>query len=672
MNCKIKEKIVDGKKVKGVINDSLKGIVPFEFKDIVEFQYNEYYSYFICIKEDGASGLYDSQGECLLDYSLGYKNLRIPKCALRNPLVLIADKDDKVGILKPKSNQEPEILYHYGECDEIKELENGNVQLIKHTENGDKLGYWYHEDIREFIPPVYSRVFYDTIKCPRLGLYRYRDVDGKTRTDIYQKSERIEDERLTFNVEVMEYSKLIDNMELFGVKQKVKNGRNYEFQDLISCEYNSISYNESRQMFFITKNVNGKSKCGLKGVTFDWKLSLKCCYPNLKVAVDIPCIYDSLKFIDDNYILTKNDDKYGLIYFSFSKTIGDYDSFNRYRHLNAKNYEVVPCNYDNIEKLGDVFIGSKNQEKEIITGLVSKDNKSVIVSGNYKMIKLLSNKLFLCELENGKQEVVYLKKDNLRCEISKISCDDAKLIQNYYGSLLVISNDKVNNVYCFDYDKNLMMIEENVSLINYDETPMCKITKNNGHVRFVGYNGKTFFSSEEIGLNPSDISVEYLEFINKFKVRSNNKIRIYSDFTSSKENVYDGREFSSFNVINKKLVFYREIIDDAVVSKICKVNPYDNYKETELMVGNFQVVSVVLDGKRIIISNILENGSYKFGVIETREGNACIDFIYDSIEYDKSNQVFICTLNDEVVILDNDGFVCENQDVAKHILKNFI
>lgn len=52
MELRIKQKMINGKKLMGIINENLKEIVPFEFQNIIEVGANSI-KYFICEKEDG-------------------------------------------------------------------------------------------------------------------------------------------------------------------------------------------------------------------------------------------------------------------------------------------------------------------------------------------------------------------------------------------------------------------------------------------------------------------------------------------------------------------------------------------------------------------------------------------------------------------------------------------
>lgn len=122
-------------------------------------------------------------------------------------------------------------------------------------------------------------------------------------------------------------------------------------------------------------------------------------------------------------------------------------------------------------------------------------------------------------------------------------------------------------------------------------------------------------------------------------------------------------------------VVYTEILEDGLITKLSHIDTRNKMKETEILKGNFQVENIVLNGKRIIFSTInSKDGQKKYGVIESQEGNICIDCAYNNIQYDSNNQVFICSFDDEKLIFDIDGFVNENQNIEsinsnQHVLK---
>lgn len=700
MELRVKQKMMNGKKVMGIINDNLKEIVPFEFRNIIEVEAHSY-KYFICEKEDGTCSLYDGNGYCRISYNDGYKELKVLKYSWSNNLVsVVAKKNDEVGILSAgfewnngysePSGTKVEVAYKFGKCDEIREYDDETVQLLKHTKGEDRIGYWYHKNINELVEPKFLSYNYYTLKCKNgVGLYSFKDENGDERHDSYRLSDHVEYDKLTFNVEMIKYSKLKDKMKVVGLKQKVCDSSkssyhpSFKFEDFIPAIYSNISYDEEKQIFFLEQTINGQYKKGFMGVTFDWHFGGKGWwiwgYPNFKTEVNVPCEYDDIKIIEGNYALVKKDEKYGLIKFSFGKSNGDWDYCNRKNVANGKCCEIVPCIYDSILKVQDSFIGQIDNEERIITDFIDEETKqTVIIANNYNKVKQISSKVFLCDLKNGKKEVVVIKEhsryyqwQDKSCSISKISpCDDADVIRNNdYGYLIKVTNNNIVDIYSENDEKNIKKIEGNIANIKYDsENDFYVITKNNGHIKCVNCSGNVIFATDKLGFESDNLSVAYLKEINKFRVTNNNLTRIYTSLNVNNDNeTYENRLFSCFEALETyyyTFVGYTEVLDDSLITKLSHVDKRDKMKETVILKGNFQVENIVLNGKRIIFSTIdSETGQKKCGVIESQEGNVCIDCAYNNIQYDSKNQVFICSSDDEKLVFDIDGFVNENQNI---------
>lgn len=707
MELRVKSKIINGKKVMGIINENLEEIVPFEFENIVEVGYS--YKYFICKKEDETCSLYDGNGYCRISYKDGYKDLKVLKYSMEDYywISVAAKKNDEVGILQAGFERDNEdfkpigtkikVEYKFGKCDEIRELDDNTVQLIKHTKSENYIGYWYHKNIKELVEPNFLSYDYYRIKCKNgVGLRSFKDGNGDERYDSYSLSDHVEYDKLTLNVEMIKYSKLKDKKKVVGLKQKVYDSskKSYhpslEFEDFIPDIYSNISYDEEKQIFFVEQIINGQVKKGFMGVTFDWHFGGEGWwiwgYPNFKTEVNVPCEYDDIKIIEGNYALVKKDEKYGLIKFSFGKSNGDWDYCNRKNEANGKCREIVSCIYDSILKVQDSFIGQINNEERIITDFIEDETKqTVVIANNYNKVKQISDKIFLCDLKNGKKEAVVIKKYNTyyhwqdnSCSISKIfPCDNVETIgNNHYNYLIKVTNDNIIDV----YSKNAEKIEENIADITYDsENNFYIITKNNRHIKYVESTGNVIFSTEKLDFEPDNLSVTYLKAIGKFRVTNNNLIRIYSGLNTNNENqTYENRLFSCFDALQTyyyTFIGYTEILKDGSITKLSHVDLTDKMKETEILKGNFQVEDIVLNGKRIIFSTInSEDGQKKYGVIESQKGNNCIECNYNHIQYDSDNQVFICTSDDEQLVCDIDGFINENQNIRsisnnQHVLK---
>lgn len=706
MELKVKTKVVDGKNVKGIINENLKEIAEFIYADIYEFQPNKYseHKYFICKMEDGSCSLYDYNGVCRISYKDGYEIEKILKFRMidsyyNNGFIdVVAKKNNEIGILEAKfdykNNNKPivEISYDFGKCDEVKEYDDGTVQLIKHTKRKDRVGYYYHKNIGEIIEPKFLSYAYYTIACKRVGLYSFKDGNGDERCDSYRLSDHIEYDKLTLNVEMIEYSKLKNKNKVVGLKQKVYDSKesgyhpSFKFEDFIPAIYSNISYDEKKQIFFLEQTINGQLKKGFMGVTFDWHFDGKGWwiwgYPNLKTEVNVPCEYEDIKIIEGNYALLKKDGKYGLIKFSFGKSNGDWDCFNRKNEANGKCYEVAPCIYDSIEKVGNNFVGFTQEEAKIITDCRDEETKKYVTVGNdYKRVNSLSDNIYLCELKSGKKEVLILHKyykweyqSEYNCTINKISpCNDAVVLNNNENSsycLIKTVNNNIISIYCKDNKGNIELIEENILDITYDETSKYYIiSKTNGHIILVNDYGEKEFSTEALEIEPKDLSVTYLSAIGMFKVVNNNIIKMYRSKNKPGNQVYENRIFKSFDGLQSYynlFVAYIEQIENEVVTKLARVNTVNDEKgykmqEIELLKGNFQVENIVLNGKRIIFSTIdSKTHSKRYGVIESEEGNICIECTYEDIQFDSNNKMFICKKDEGEILFDSDGYLFEN------------
>ena len=145
----------------------------------------------------------------------------------------------------------------------------------------------------------------------------------------------------------------------------------------------------------------------------------------------------------------------------------------------------------------------------------------------------------------------------------------------------------------------------------------------------------------------------------------------------NKNKPFENRIFNSFEVKrvgNYTLCNYVEHTPEGIMPKLSRIE-YENMNEIELLKGNFKVEDIVLNGKRIIIS-LLDNktGQKKFGVIESQEGNICIDCSYSSIKYDRALEKFFCSnTDDELLLFDADGFIFDGPSapILSRTLGNF-
>lgn len=707
MELRIKQKIIDGEKMMGVIDENLKEIVPFMFREIQEVKsgknlvHTHHEIYFICKREDGTCSLYNQDGCCLLDFKDGYKNLHILSYSNKeySNIAVSAKKDGQVGILyiglsskqilSKTRNVNIRVAYGFGKCDEIKELKDGTVLLIKHKKTQDRIGYWYHKNIGEVVEPKYLTYDYFTMKC--IHGVRF----GSSRNYYCTRSNNIALETLTFNVEMIEYTKLRNNRKVIGLKQKeyiiTKKGRLLKFNDLLPAEYSDIHYDSDKQIFFLKQMVDGKIKKGFVGVSFKWNLDfhgwLVSGYPTLDIAVSVPCIYDDLNIIGDNdfgldrfYAIVKKDSKYGLIYFLYNKSYGDYDSNDRERYLKANYIEVVPCIYDSLVRIKGAFVGTINNEKHLITECINQKTKEpIIIPGNYKSIYEFTKNVYVCELPEEKKDVVIINKNSNSpytdsCTVHRItSCDYLDMPDK---NLITITKNGITDVYSLRNPQE--KVEENIRTIIYDYVSDTYIVnKNNNHIIYIDnrvnyYREKPYskvFSTEDKEFDPNNISVEYLRALEMFKVTNGNFIKMYSDpRVNNGSKIYENRIFKSFNALKTEyytFIGYTELLEDNEVTKLIHVDVRNNMKETEILSGNFQINDIVLGGKRIIISvlNHTKN-EIKYGVIESREGNVCIDCVYDYIKYDTDTQMFICKTNEnDIHYCDIDGFYIDNPNL---------
>lgn len=707
MRLTIKEKLINGKVVQGVISETLREIVPFCFKKIIEYNTScdDYYNikYFICEMEDGSSSLYQvypnsKESRCLIDYKEGYSNLRILKHSSSSSPKLIATKEEQEGIIgfeEVRENSEIvgtkiKVLYPFGECDEIVEQSDTSVRLIRHLKTGDRIGYWYHKDIDGQLKPEYLSIDYFTVSKP-IGLYTYKDECG-SRHNSYHKNGKIEYDKLTTNVELMKYTKFSQGKPVVGIKQRTVYGKFYSrasfscrFEDLFPAKYSRISYDSKKQIFYLEQRINGKTKYGMVGVTFNWHTYthgyLMWGYPTLRIVVDFPCIYDSLKLIDNNHALVSIDGKFGIISFSFNKSEGDYDFWNHENYADAKKREVAPCIYDEIRIFKDNYIGVINGEERVFSDAVSGQDNENLQSDTYKKVTLVHDSLFLGEKETGKKELIFVEKQQNSYSFFKkgtikkvLECDSASVIVNKDGNVLIkTQNAGVTSIYHKD-SKSIKLVISNILVDDYYQVDSntdnfyYPLKKPNGHIIVINEFGMTILDTEELDITLDNLTVEYLKEISKFKVTNGGKIRICPFNKNYSDNrIYRDRIFKTFDAIdvgNYLFIGYKEVNLEETTNALSRIDiGYGGVaKEVLLLKGNFQVENIVVCGSRIIFSTIDSKTKKKlFGVIESNEGNVCIEANYDSIKLDSSGEFFICEKDGQEVIFDIYGFIRESE-----------
>lgn len=701
MELKIKTKIIDGKKVKGLIDENLNEIAEFIYEDILEvtpYKYEKNKKYYICKMKDGSCSLYDYNGNCRISYKEGYEIQNILKFSIDyyfcNSIEIVAKKNAEVGILCAKYDSSSkkcsvDISYAFGKCDEIKEYDNGTVELIKHSKENDLVGYYYHKNIEEIIEPNYLSYVYYILSAKKVGLYELSDGKGKRRKPSYDLSDVAEYDKFTFNAELISYSMIKKNKKVFGLKQRVCDYSHYHpsfsFEDLLKGEYSSIKFDEGKQIYYLEQIVNGKTKKGLIGVTFNWHFYSKGWwiwgYPNLKIVVNVPCTYDDLEIIDDKYIRIKKDGKYGLIKYGFNKSTGDYyNDGHTLRTSDAYCEEIAPCIYDSLTKLGDNFVGDIDGEKKIITDYKDeKTKKFITIENKYKEIKLLSNNIYLCELETGKKEVLlikpiikYWKFEPDECIISRINpCDDAEIInsEKQYNCLLKVKNGNNISAYCINEQGKFDLVEENILDVSYDSNSQkWFIQKSNGHIKVVDELGNDIFNTENFDIQVNDeskdLSLLYIKELKMFKVLNNNLIKMFGHKNQIKTQTFEDRTYKSFDIIKLNYNLFVEYIEqkeDKEEKKFARLNMEDEkIQEIDLLKGNFQIEDII-NNKRLIFSTLDSSTNLKkLGVIEIKEGNVCIDCIYDSIQFDYNNNLFVCTKDNIENLFDIDGFAYED------------
>lgn len=687
MKISIKEKIKEGKKVQGAINDNLKVIIPFEFERIEECTIKDYYSYtfYKCIKEDGTTSVYDSEGNLLLSHTDGYTVIDfLPMFSGRAFSVM---KDDKKGVIKSKllyegkksevSGYELETLYKLSDDIDFV-VEGKNVKVVKHLKTKDKIGYLYHSRFEDFKKPMYSSINYHKLNAKRVEFYKLSDGHSRGNPS-FERSEDIQYDKFTFNAELVKYSVATKDGEKFGLKHKVldseKSSYHYYFKldDFLPCDYSKITYDDELQMYYLEKVVNGKVKKGLVGIAFDWNFFSKGWwiwgYPSLLKTIELDCIYDDYEIIDGKYILVTKDGKKGVFKYSFNKSNGDYFNNNRVSAC-PRLHEVASPIYDSIEKVDNTFICTANGEKVIISDSIEINSNNVFskVSNSYKDVKKLSLDMFLAKKDN-KNDLVYINRfwraswdTHLSSSISIIeNIDDAYVISTKYNPFIVVVNGDKKDLYKID-DKKLSLIEEDIKDASYSlDEEILKVEKNNGHISYYSSSGTLYFSSEELELDIENSSITYNHDLDLFKVLNNGKISLYAGKRINLgQKAYEGREFVDFNTCltsSKRFVGYREVIDNFVhLPRLVTVDVHKNCAETLLFEGEYYVNNIVCGGTRIIVTKVFEDGTEKVGVIESTEGNICIDYEYDSIDYDAKHNIFICNYNEDKFYFDKDGF----------------
>jgi len=686
VELKIKEKQVNGKKVSGIITENLKVITPFIFETI-----NKSGNFYICTMEDGRQSVYNSKGTCLLSYEEEYKDLKELKISMRNCGYFYGTKEEKVGILRLSYNyvkdiEVPEVYeaYKFGACDEIEEMHDGTIKLIKHNKTKDKIGYFYHPNFPKLVKPEFITYDYYRVNAKSLC------INTKEDDRYYDKSSTVEKGSLTFNIELVKFSKIKNKREVFGLKQKTVTERTdytfkTDFADLFKCEYSKIEYDEERQIFMLEKIVDGKIMKGFVGVAIEWDLQTRGSevsgYANFNPQVSLPCEFEEIrilpkdKYETDSYVIVKKDGKYGMYKFWFKEKFGDYnyyDYYNRKTTAESMFDEIAPCIYDSIE-VKDVskgMIAKINDEEQIVMD-VKTNGKYVNIKNKYKKVNILDENIYLCEKKNGNKVLVLVSKEDYfnreykTVITEEIACDDVELFKSDSDkNVIKVTKDNISDIYIIN--PNIMKIVENIVDIKQDARypKYFKVTKENQHICYVNYEG-VVFDTEKLNIVPSNLDVEYLESIYMFKVSNNGIINLYNNKCLCGNKIYENRDYVAFDAVgtyNHTFVGYTE--KEEKISKLFRVRlAGTDITEVDILEGIFNVDNIILNGERIIYS-IFDNheGKIKYGVIETIEGNSCIECEYDSIKFDANNNVFVATLNNENYLFDIDGFTIEIED----------
>lgn len=695
---KIKEKMVNGKKVAGLINENLKEVAPFEFESITEVVLKGFYArdFYVCKKEDGTCSVYDSDGNLRLSYVDGYKVLDFLKYREGNAFVV--EKNGEVGIisslLERDRNQNNNVIGYCLRIDypltkniSFVQNEDKSVKIIKHLKSGDREAYYYHPQINRTFKPEYLSMIFGNIRCKN-GVSLYKLSDGHDRgTPSYNWSEKIEDEKLTLNTEIIYYTKNTKKGEVQGIMQKVYDEENskyrmeYKFVDFIEGEYSEIRCDEDAQMFHLSKMVDGEKKVGLVGYAFNWTLWGKGWFvwgfPSLLQTIKLDAIYDSYKIVNNKYIIVTLNGKQGLFKYSYNNSQGDYCYDGRTeKRANASLVQIAEPIYDKIEESYDNFIGINGNEKIILVDAYvenDKDKNFLKVDSHFVDYKAISSSVYFGTRENGEKALICIRTAYPNCwysyEEGTVSmlegCLDAKLhhISDNSYHFIEVQFEGINKLFMTKAGEFIELEHDIASVVVQKELELIKVVNNDGHISFFDMYGKKAFSSRDLGINiTEDTEVSYLETVDMFRVIKDGIVTLYKGIKYNLgQEKFENRIYTDFNECytrNGRIIGYHEIVEEDVQPGILSmVDLRENCAEKILFAGDFAVSNIVCNGSRIIIKKTDESGNEKYGVIETVEGNVCIDFMYDMILYDSSHEVFVAFDSLDKYIFDKDGFL---------------
>ena len=218
--------------------------------------------------------------------------------------------------------------------------------------------------------------------------------------------------------------------------------------------------------------------------------------------------------------------------------------------------------------------------------------------------------------------------------------------------MLKVKNGNNISAYCINEQGKFDLVEENILDVSYDSNSQkWFIQKSNGHIKVVDELGNDIFNTENFDIQVNDeskdLSLLYIKELKMFKVLNNNLIKMFGHKNQIKTQTFEDRTYKSFDIIKLNYNLFVEYIEqkeDKEEKKFARLNMEDEkIQEIDLLKGNFQIEDII-NNKRLIFSTLDSSTNLKkLGVIEIKEGNVCIDCIYDSIQFDYNNNLFVCT-----------------------------
>ena len=686
---KIKQKLVNGKIVCGVINDNMDEVIPFIY-DKIELA-REYHEYFICTKGDCDALYY--KGRLLIDLDQALKlgdvlSFGTPPY-LTDRILMTAFRDGKVGIISATSNIKTnnyEVLYDFGKCDSIYKTNAENIaklyksRKIRNVEVGD-VGYLTRDGI--IIEPCYRLEFInidycddDNKKIRKIELlkgYRYSDEKGRYLAFLAQKIDN-------------HYEDILSNVEGDIFLVGTCYGEDPHFRGYIKvCPFNSKQ--KSCILGFCLDKETMKLKQAFKyryGFSF-YEVSKETCSP----------------LFERNNMKVINGRKLGVVRLRTS-------AFEEHKKpVKEQDYivdEVIPAKYDEITFISDNYaIGKIGEYQELIAmedeGNYINKKATKVFTNNYIRITKNDN-FFECVKEDGKKDIIWFYSNTQSKlndhtqyfnEIEFIAAkdvDSAEAFADKYGVIILktINDGKVKVTdLCFDKDftsyykkgkKPSDIVDASINMNNGTYT----LFFNDGTL--IVYGGGTYkepiITLNDSTLNAENSYIEYISEINMVAIKKDHQIRLYKHDLNEfcLESLLD-RNFLDIKYLSYNTLVYTELIDNELYTTISSVHhestiDYRGYRVKPIeyvhIKDSFVVESSINNCGSIaylIVSKIDPNTKQKlYGVLHLQSRKIIIGYEFTNINViektcrDNTIIKFECTTPDGTVLkYDSDGFI---------------